>query len=83
MVVILRTLAFLGLNISSLEEGGCVLLRALEPIDGKDYMAQRRIANKKKSVNTIKDKDLCSGPSKLCQVWINVSFIIYSKRSGS
>ena len=58
----------LGLNISSLEPGGCVLLRALEPLEGLEKMKYRRLANKKKNCDKMKDKELCSGPSKLCQV---------------
>ena len=61
----------LGLNISSLEPGGCVLLRALEPLEEKETMTIRRLNNKKKNHGKIKDRDLCSGPSKLCQVCLN------------
>ena len=59
------------MNISSLELGGCVLLRALEPLEEKDTMTIRRLNNKKKNHGKIKDRDLCSGPSKLCQVCLN------------
>lgn len=37
----------------------CVLIRALEPVDG--------IENMKKNRKTDKEKNLCSGPGKLCQ----------------
>lgn len=37
----------------------CVLIRALEPIEGIDQMEKRR--------GTDKRKNLCSGPGKLCQ----------------
>merc|ERR550539_234821 len=57
------------LNISSLEPGGCVLLRALEPLQGIEKMKSRRLANKKKVCDKMKEKDLCSGPSKLCQAF--------------
>ena len=59
------------MNISSLEPGGCVLLRALEPLEEKETMTIRRLNNKKKNHGKIKDRDLCSGPSKLCQVCLN------------
>jgi DNA-3-methyladenine glycosylase len=36
-----------------------VLLRALEPIDGPDVMRKRR--------GLVADRELCSGPGKLCQ----------------
>jgi len=48
------------LNISSGGEGvpECILIRALEPIDGTDIMSTKR--------KTDKLKNLCSGPGKLC-----------------
>jgi DNA-3-methyladenine glycosylase len=36
-----------------------ILLRALEPLDGLETMRQRR--------GPVSDRDLCSGPGKLCQ----------------
>ena len=52
------------MNISCEAEGlaGCVLLRALEPISGRDAMA----ANRGLTV-AAKDRDLTGGPSRLCQ----------------
>lgn len=45
----------------SLGEGAAVLLRGLDPVDGIDHMQKIR------SQKTLKEKDLCNGPSKLCQ----------------
>lgn len=54
-------------NISSLEEGSAVLVRALEPLEGVPTMKIYRSQMKK--VGEIKTKDLCNGPSKLCQAF--------------
>lgn len=56
------------LNVSSQGAGACVLLRALEPLEGLDTMRQLRSTLRKSTVSrTLKDRELCSGPSKLCQ----------------
>ncbi|EFA00785.1 uncharacterized protein LOC656335 [Tribolium castaneum] len=54
-------------NISSLEPGAAVLLRALEPIQGQEQMGKLRAAKQKSPLKSpLKEKDLCNGPSKLC-----------------
>lgn len=67
-------------NISSRGDGAAVLLRALEPITGFDYMNEQR-CNKRKKKNVSSDdaevkkstkqkelkvQELCNGPAKLC-----------------
>lgn len=48
--------------------GACVLLRALEPLEGLETMRQLRDNLRKSAAGrTLKDRELCSGPSKLCQ----------------
>lgn len=57
-------------NISSQEPGGAVLLRALDPVEGTEYMTiQREKSRKPQTVKTkkmLKTNELCNGPSKLC-----------------
>ncbi|XP_071976909.1 DNA-3-methyladenine glycosylase isoform X2 [Engystomops pustulosus] len=49
-------------------EGAAVLLRSLEPIEGLDAM--RNFRNVKRNIQKpLKDKELCNGPSKLCQAF--------------
>ena len=51
-------------NVVCLPDGvpGAVLLRAVAPISGLDVMYSRRAA-------ASRDRDLCSGPAKLCQAF--------------
>lgn len=48
-------------------EGAAVLLRSLEPLQGQPTMRQLRAARRKEGARQMKDKELCNGPSKLCQ----------------
>nr|XP_022905692.1 probable DNA-3-methyladenine glycosylase [Onthophagus taurus] len=50
-------------NISALEEGGAILLRAVEPLEGIEEMQKYRSVRKKTPTKT---QDLCKGPSNLC-----------------
>ncbi|KAK9739839.1 Methylpurine-DNA glycosylase (MPG) [Popillia japonica] len=50
-------------NVSSIESGGAVLVRALEPIKGIDKMQEYRNVSRMKIIKT---HELCKGPSKLC-----------------
>lgn len=48
------------LNFTTEKDGiGCVLVRALEPLEGVEQMRSNREVNK--------EKDLCNGPGKLCE----------------
>ncbi|XP_076123066.1 DNA-3-methyladenine glycosylase isoform X1 [Alosa pseudoharengus] len=58
---------YLCMNISSQGEGAAVLLRALEPLQGHTVMRQLRGARRREGSRSLKDKELCNGPSKLCQ----------------
>lgn len=56
------------MNVSSRGDGACVLLRALEPLGGLEAMRQlRHTVRKGAASRALKDRELCSGPSKLCQ----------------
>ncbi|XP_069875841.1 DNA-3-methyladenine glycosylase-like [Dipodomys merriami] len=56
------------MNVSSQGDGSCVLLRALEPLEGLESMRQLRGTRRKGAAGRpIKDRELCNGPSKLCQ----------------
>ncbi|TSZ68964.1 DNA-3-methyladenine glycosylase [Bagarius yarrelli] len=58
---------YLCMNISSQGEGAAVLLRSLEPLQGQDVMRTLRASKRKGGAKLVKDKELCNGPSKLCQ----------------
>ncbi|TDH03095.1 hypothetical protein EPR50_G00159370 [Perca flavescens] len=58
---------YLCMNVSSEGEGAAVLLRSLEPLQGQPVMRQLRAARRKEGARQLKDKELCNGPSKLCQ----------------
>ncbi|KAL1278568.1 hypothetical protein QQF64_025241 [Cirrhinus molitorella] len=57
----------LCMNVSSQGEGAAVLLRSLEPLSGQDVMRGLRAAKRKAGAKILKEKELCNGPSKLCQ----------------
>lgn len=44
-----------------------MLLRSLEPLQGRDVMRRLRASKRKEGAKAVKDRDLCNGPSKLCQ----------------
>lgn len=48
-------------------EGAAVLLRSLEPLQGHETMRRLRGARRREGSRPLKDKELCNGPSKLCQ----------------
>uniref|UniRef100_A0A8C8HLA9 DNA-3-methyladenine glycosylase II n=1 Tax=Oncorhynchus tshawytscha TaxID=74940 RepID=A0A8C8HLA9_ONCTS len=48
-------------------EGAAVLLRALGPLNGLPLMKQLRTTRRREGARPLKDKELCNGPSKLCQ----------------
>lgn len=58
---------YLCMNVSSEGEGAAVLLRSLEPLQGHSAMRELRSARRKEGARQLKDKELCNGPSKLCQ----------------
>lgn len=56
-----------------LDEPVAVLIRALDPVEGLEVMRARRGARARTArrnnhaVSTLRDRDLCSGPAKLCE----------------
>lgn len=71
-------------NISSGGEGvgEAVLIRALQPTQGRELMQERRSWHKSASGKTLKEKDLCNGPAKLVQAMgitkAHNDFLIYN-----
>ncbi|XP_024892153.1 DNA-3-methyladenine glycosylase-like isoform X3 [Temnothorax curvispinosus] len=55
-------------NISSQGVGCAVLLRAVEPLEGLEGMADQR-KMKRKTRTDLKPHELCNGPSKLCMAY--------------
>ncbi|KAK8754403.1 hypothetical protein OTU49_016073 [Cherax quadricarinatus] len=55
-------------NISSKGDGSCVLIRALEPLEGLPKMETGR-NQRRKSSTPLKIHELCNGPSKICQAF--------------
>ena len=55
-------------NVVTRAEGqpSAVLVRALEPIEGLDAMRARRAARRRTRVSDVADRELASGPGKLC-----------------
>ncbi|KAG7459436.1 hypothetical protein MATL_G00210680 [Megalops atlanticus] len=58
---------YLCMNVSSQGEGAAVLLRSLEPLQGQAVMRDLRAVRRREGSRPLKDKELCNGPSKLCQ----------------
>ncbi|XP_048847494.1 DNA-3-methyladenine glycosylase [Brienomyrus brachyistius] len=58
---------YLCMNVSSQGEGAAVLLRSLEPLEGQEAMRELRSVRRGAAARPLRDKDLCNGPSKLCQ----------------
>ncbi|XP_068100727.1 DNA-3-methyladenine glycosylase [Hyperolius riggenbachi] len=56
------------MNVSSQGDGAAVLLRSLEPVVGFDEMRKFR-SGRRNASKPLKDKELCNGPSKLCQAF--------------
>ncbi len=50
------------------ETGGAVLIRALEPIQGMEFMEKRRAVKRTKGP-PLKPIKYCSGPSKICMAY--------------
>ncbi|KAI1883967.1 hypothetical protein AGOR_G00221540 [Albula goreensis] len=58
---------YLCMNVSSQGEGAAVLLRSLEPLQGQEAMRDLRGVRRRVGSRPLKEKELCNGPSKLCQ----------------
>jgi len=64
-------------NISTEGEGEAVLVRAVQPLEGIDFMQQLRAKSRKTNTNkSFELKELSNGPSKLCMAFdININNI--------
>ena len=56
-------------NVSSDGQGAAVLIRSVQPLEGLQSMRTNRQARRKAGAKALKEKDLCNGPSKLCQAF--------------
>ena len=52
-------------------QGRAVLIRALEPLRGIEKMSIGRASAKSKRSAPMRERDLCSGPARLCQAFRN------------
>ncbi|CAK9303725.1 unnamed protein product [Gordionus sp. m RMFG-2023] len=74
------------LNISSIEKGAAILIRALEPLECIDYQLELRSKMKKGRKKITKQIHISNGPSKLCQAMyiekegINKENLIFSDK---
>lgn len=50
-----------------IDEPVAVLIRAGEPIEGLELMRHNRSASRRARGTPLQDRDLCSGPARLCQ----------------
>ena len=58
---------YVCLNVTSSDEGGAVLIRALQPVQGGDTMLKNRESRRRETARALKPHELCNGPAKLCQ----------------
>ncbi|XP_011338013.1 uncharacterized protein LOC105279734 isoform X2 [Ooceraea biroi] len=56
-------------NISSQGDGCAVLVRAVDPLEGIEHMADQRNTSTKTKKVGLKPHELCNGPAKLCMAY--------------